>query len=266
MVESSFTATAERTIAYARATNDPLAAHLDGELAPPVFAVVPAWEAFMTALVGVVPAELLPLFLHGEQDIRIHRPIVPGETLHSSADVIGMHPKGTGTTVVIRSRTTAETGEPVNEQHLVAFVRTMRGSPDGVAAPDHTFAEELRDVSPTAEVTAAIDADQTYRYAQASGDHNPIHVDEDTALAAGMPGIIVHGLCTMAFTSWALIQRAAGGDPRKLRRLAVRFSQPLRPGDEITTRVWPVRPGIYQYETTTQSGAVVIRNGLAEIG
>ena len=50
----SFLVEAARTIAYARATNDPLPEHLNGELAPPVFAVVPAWEALVEAMAGVI--------------------------------------------------------------------------------------------------------------------------------------------------------------------------------------------------------------------
>ena len=79
-------------------------------------------------------------------------------------------------------------------------------------------------------ITQQIDTDQTYRYAEASGDNMPIHLDEEIAKSVGLPGIIIHGLCTMAFTSWAAIQAVAGGDPTRLKRLAVRFSRPVLPG------------------------------------
>ncbi len=83
-----------------------------------------------------------------------------------------------------------------------------------------------------------IDHDQTFRYAEASGDRNPIHVDENIAKMAGLPGIIVHGLCTMAFASKVMIDRLCGGDPVRLKRLRVRFSGPVLPGQIITTKVW----------------------------
>ena len=55
---------------------------------------------------------------------------------------------------------------------------------------------------------------------------------------AGLPGIIVHGLCTMAFTSKVAIDRLCGGDPARLKRLRVRFSRPVLPGQSITTKMW----------------------------
>ncbi|MCP2322552.1 acyl dehydratase [Hamadaea flava] len=256
--------TSDQTIAYARATNDPIPEHLSGELAPPVFAIVPVWEVVVEAVMGAAPIEALALILHGEQDIRIHRPITPGMDLRSSAAVVGVRPKASGTSVVVRTATHAG-DDLVNEQVITAFIRGWTGMAFGDPAPVHDFDEALRS-RPATTVTARIDPDQTFRYAEAAGDPMPIHLDDGIARRAGLPGIIAHGLCTMAFTSWAAIMAVGGGDPRTLRRLAVRFSQPVLPGQEITHSFWPVAPGVVQFETVSDSGAVVIRNGLAEFG
>jgi acyl dehydratase len=254
----SFLVEAERTIAYAKATNDPIAEHLNGELAPPVFAVVPAWEALVGAMADVAPPEMLPMLVHGEQDIHIHQPIAPGMVLHTTAKVIGTRAKSSGTTVTVHCDTRTEAGEPVNEQYLVSFIRGWQAEENsGIAAPDHAFTAP--GTRPDHEVAAVIDADQTFRYAPASGDPNPIHVDEEIARAVGLPGIIVHGLCTMAFTSWAAITALCERDPRRLKRIAVRFSQPLLPKQQIVTRFWG-----NSFETSTEDGAVVIKNGLIE--
>jgi acyl dehydratase len=74
------------------------------------------------------------------------------------------------------------------------------------------------------------DADVGRRYAAASGDHNPIHVDPDAARAAGLPAPILHGLYTMAQVA-RCAGRAAG--QRQLRRLAVDFRALGFPGEEI---------------------------------
>ena len=79
--EITFPVEVERSIAYALATNDPITAHLDGTLAPPVFAVVPALSDLAETTMFAVPDELMLRILHGEQDFRFHRAIVPGETL-----------------------------------------------------------------------------------------------------------------------------------------------------------------------------------------
>jgi acyl dehydratase len=69
-------------------------------------------------------------------------------------------------------------------------------------------------------------------YAGASGDFNPIHLDEAVAQAAGLGGTILHGMCTLAFcVEAAAIQLS---DPGKITRVRVRFSRPVRPGDQVT--------------------------------
>src|SRR5436190_68532 len=152
----------------------------------------------------------------------------------------------------------------VVEQHMTSFVRgAAAGESVGEAPPPHAFDEALRGRDPDAAVEQRFDADQTFRYAEASGDPMPIHLDDDFAKAMGLPGIIIHGLCTMAFTSRAVIGHACPEDPTRLKRLAVRFSKPCLPGQTITTRIWNAGDGAFAYETTSDAGAVVIKDGLA---
>jgi acyl dehydratase len=86
---------------------------------------------------------------------------------------------------------------------------------------------------------------------------------------AGLPGIIVHGLCTMAFTSKVAIDKLSAGDPTRLKRLRVRFSRPVLPGQTITTKIWPdpETPArqIFTFETYNPNDQPVIKGGLAEI-
>ncbi|MFD0683574.1 MaoC/PaaZ C-terminal domain-containing protein [Actinomadura fibrosa] len=257
----------ERTIAYAAATNDGNSRYTSGELAPPVFAIVPVFEGMIGPLFTVVPDSLIPFVVHGEQDMVFHRPITPGMALVSRAKVTGFASKRSGTTVSVRLETRTDGGDLVNEQWMVSFFRGFQaGETVGELAPAHAFPEELRDAAPFAEVVQHVDDDQTFRYAEASGDPMPIHLDEEFARSAGLPGIIAHGLCTMAFTSRAVIESAAAGDPARLKRLAVRFSKPVLPGQDVTTRIWRASGGAYAFETTSSSGDVVIKDGLAEIG
>jgi acyl dehydratase len=92
----------------------------------------------------------------------------------------------------------------------------------------------------------------------------PIHLDDDAAKAAGLPGIIAHGLCTQAFTSWAVLTSVGDCDTTRLRRHAVRFARPVLPGQDITTTIWRAAPGRYAFETIV-GDTVVVRDGLAEI-
>ena len=83
------------------------------------------------------------------------------------------------------------------------------------------------------EVKVTPDAGLTSRYKDASGDPNPIHVDDDFAKSVGLPGVILHGLYTMAQVARAN-NAAVGGDPRKLKRLAVQFRGMGFPEQEIS--------------------------------
>lgn len=265
-----FKVESDRTRAYAAATNDPVDAHQKGEVAPPVFAVVPIWDVMAGSMAAVVPPEVMLQVVHGEQDMRFHKPIRPGMVLRSKAAPIGVHVKPSGTTVVVKVDTRDEAGDLVAEQHVVSFCRGVSdGEGVGEAAPGHTLTDEVKAGEPVATVSQTFDTDQTYRYADASGDRMPIHLDDALAKGVGLPGIIIHGLCTMAFTSWAVVQSVAAGDSTRLKRLAVRFSRPVLPGQTITTRIWKAAEEdgstLYGYETTNDAGEVVIKDGLAEV-
>ncbi len=265
-----FEVTAERIAEYAAATNDPIERHLRGEIAPPVFAVVPAFTSMAPAALSVAPVELLMKLVHGEQDFHFHRPIRPGDTLVVRAKPVGFAGKENGSTVVVYVETRSDAGELVNEQWMTAFFRKVDAGPGtGASAPTHRFDEALRATDPAAVVTAHIDEDQTFRYSPASGDPMPIHLDDEIARMSGLPGIINHGLCTMAFTSWAALTEFADGDVERLERLAVRFAKPVLPGQDIETRFR--RSGSESGTTTTyayETGVgdeLVIKDGLAVI-
>lgn len=263
--------TAEQTVAYAKATNSQIADQLSGQVAPPVYAIVPPFPQLGEAMAGMVPMEVLMRVVHGEQDMRFHQPITPGMTLKTRAAVAGVRQARSGVTVHIRVQTTTADGEPVNDQSMVAFFRGATGAPDvGEPAPPHRTGENERSAEPVAVVEQTFDADQTFRYADASGDHMPIHKDEEFAKKVGLPGIIIHGLCTMAFNANAIVERCCGGDTTKLKRLAVRFSAPNLPGQTMTTTIWeadeaPEGRRAFAFQATNDAGATVIKDGWAEV-
>jgi acyl dehydratase len=258
----------DRAKAYAAATNDDIAAYADGTHAPPVFAVVPTWEAMGMAVADVVPGDALMMIVHGEQDMHFHRPLVPGMKLHTKATAHSARVAGSGTRFTIRVDSTGDDGEPVVEQYVTMFIRGMSdGESAGPDKPAHDFPEDARSKK-VGELGVHVDDDQTFRYRDASGDMMPIHVDDDFAKQVGLPGIIAHGLCTMAMCSQAVVKTVAGGDPAKLKRLAVRFAANVFPGNDVVTEIFDAgqRDGrkVYAFEATS-AGATVIKNGLAEV-
>jgi acyl dehydratase len=106
-----------------------------------------------------------------------------------------------------------------------------------------------------------------HRYAGASGDFNPIHIDPEFAKQVGLPGNILHGLYTMSQVARANVQ-AAGGDPRKLKRLSVQFRGMGFPEQEIsvTGEVKEESDGRVVIDTVAeQGGNQIIRNAEAEL-
>jgi acyl dehydratase len=106
----------------------------------------------------------------------------------------------------------------------------------------------------------------TVRYAGASGDFNPIHIDEEFAQRVGLPGRILHGLWTMAQVARAHTE-AAGG-PERLKRLSVQFRGMGRMGEEIVVSgtVREVSDGVAIVDSEAeQSGHRLIRKAVAEL-
>ena len=121
------------------------------------------------------------------------------------------------------------------------------------------------DAIPELKVTP--DAGLTKRYAEASGDPNPIHTDPEFAKSAGLPGCILHGLWTMAQVARAS-EAVAGGDPRSLKRLEVQFRGLGFPEQEVTVtgQVEEATDGRIVIDTVAeQSGNQIIKNAEAEL-
>jgi acyl dehydratase len=118
----------------------------------------------------------------------------------------------------------------------------------------------------TFELKVTPDRYLTVRYAGASGDFNPIHIDEEFARQVGLPGRILHGLWTMAQVARAVTE--AGGGPERLKRLSVQFRGMGQLEEEIVVSgmVSAVEGDVATIEAeAVQSGNRIIRNGVAEI-
>lgn len=116
------------------------------------------------------------------------------------------------------------------------------------------------------EVSVTPDKYLTARYAGASGDFNPIHIDEEFARAVGLPGRILHGLWTMAQVARA--QTEAAGGPEHLKRLSVQFRGMGVPEQEVVVKgtVRELRDGRLLIDTVAEQGEKqIVRNAEAEL-
>jgi len=104
--------------------------------------------------------------------------------------------------------------------------------------------------------------DQIAAYAEASGDRNPIHLDDDFARSVGLPGVIAHGMLQMGIA--ATVAAEAAGGPDRLRRLSVRFAGMVLPGDVVTFTAEPAGEGKLEIKAINQRGEAVLTRASAE--
>jgi acyl dehydratase len=116
------------------------------------------------------------------------------------------------------------------------------------------------------DLTITPDRFLTVRYAGASGDFNPIHIDDEFARSVGLPGRILHGLWTMAQVARA--QTEAAGGPQRLRRLSVQFRGMGVPEQEVvvSSKVREVSGGVAVVDAEARQGDTrIVRRGRAEL-
>lgn len=104
--------------------------------------------------------------------------------------------------------------------------------------------------------------DQIAAYAEASGDHNPIHLDGEFAKSVGLPGVIAHGMLQMGLM--ATVAAEAAGGPERLRRLYCRFAGMVEPGDTVTFAAESTVPGRLELSAINQRGEAVLTKSVAE--
>ncbi len=245
---------------FAEAIGDSNPAHLSGQIASPVFHHVPV----MQSMVEVLERSTDGFILHGEHDFVFHRPIVPGQRLFSLSRLVGIRNSSAGALLVVRCETRTHDGEDVCTQFATCLVQGAKVAADaGEPGPERLKpgrAGECRAAS------YPIAADQTLRYADAARDYSAYTIDSDAARSKGLPAPIVHGMCTLALISRAIVDGPCRGDTRRLRRLGCRFSHPLylEPGQELTAKLWPGETNC-AFEAVDRRGNIVVRNGYAEV-
>jgi acyl dehydratase len=105
--------------------------------------------------------------------------------------------------------------------------------------------------------------EQIAGYAEASGDRNPIHLDDDFARTVGLPGIIAHGMLQMGLM--ATVAADAAGRPDRIRRLYCRFAGMVVPGDTVTFTAEPAGTGRLELRALNQRGDPVLTKSIAEV-
>ena len=225
----------------------------------PTFAVIPAFPGLMglTAAVDLNPV----MILHGEQGIKLNKPIPVKGRLTTAGKVTGVYDKGKGALVVIESETKDERGEVLFVNTAGVFVRGAGGF-GGERGPGAGNQPPDRAPDKTVEMQTLPIQAMIYRL---SGDRNPLHIDPAFAKMAGYDTPILHGLCTLGHAGRAVMGAYCDNDPARMTGLEVRFSGVVFPGDSIITEMWDEGDGRIVLQAKTQRGDVVISNAAATI-
>jgi acyl dehydratase len=259
----AFDVTAEGIERYARATNDDNRRYRGPDaVASPVWPVVPAFGAFMAAAKDPDLGANMRRLVHAAEEHLLHLPIRAGDRLDVITELESVEERGGGEAFTVAAKEINQNGDLAAEVRATMFIRgrAVKGGLEDSSEPSRAVVFEQ---------TMKVDDDQTQRYAEASGDHNPIHLDKRMARLAGLPRIINHGMCTMAMAVKGAVDGLAEGDPARVKRVKARFSKPVFPGQEITTRFRDGYGGgtvtSYEFETLNPSGARVIDQGIVEV-
>ncbi len=203
--------------------------------------------------------------LHGEQHLEVHRPLPVEGRVRGVNRVVDVIDKGAGKGALIsveRQLFDQASGELCSTQTAVIFARGNGGF--GGAKTTSPAPHPIPERAPDAALDLATSPQAALLY-RLSGDYNPLHADPAVAQKAGFPAPILHGLATLGVAARALIQLLGGPSVVTLRRLGLRFSAPVYPGETIRTELWRGDTGISFRARVPARDVVVLNNGYATL-
>jgi acyl dehydratase len=206
------------------------------------------------------------MIVHGEQRIRLHKPLPPAATVLSRMRVSEVVDKGPGKGAIIYVESVLT--DKASGDKLVTSLSTIFARGDGGIGGKPTGGPEphqLPDRAPDVTWSRRTQPNQALIY-RLSGDRNPLHADPEFAKVAKFPRPILHGLCTYGHACVGLVKAALDDDPTRIASFEARFSAPVFPGETIKTEIW--RDGdllSFRAVVPERDNIVVLSNGRAEL-
>ncbi len=178
------------------------------------------------------------MVVHGEQRVKMHKPLPAAAEVVFDERVVGVFDKGKDKGAVLvteRVMKDKASGDLLCTLMSSTFARGdggFGGPKDGAPEP-HQLPTRAPDLVHEADTRP----DQAFIYAL-SGDRNPLHRDPKIARMAGFPRPILHGLCSYGTACRSVVSTVCDYDARKITGFDVRFSAPVFPGETIVTEMW----------------------------
>jgi acyl dehydratase len=242
----------------------------DGPVAHPLFPVCYEWPPLVGLRERVIGDELAPLSVHATHDLVITRMPRAGETVVTTARVIAIERRRSGTLMVARLTTVDADGyvltttdygsvyrgvEPTETGRwlkLGGSVADTHGGLGGRPEPPNFKWTEQVDISPQA----------AHVYTECARIWNPIHTDAAVARAAGLPAIILHGTATLALAVSRVVARELDGDAARVRRISARFTGFVRLPSALTVRCRGRAGSAIAFDAVGPDGASVLGEGV----
>ncbi len=256
---------------FALATNEKnpryLSTGFDAELdSPPLYPVV-FLPGILSQLVDDAEEMNLDILrvVHAEHKMSWSTVLHPGDSIYTTAKIINMEQRGVNGILDLEIHCKQEDNIVVEMKYRL-LARGKKTAKDEQTGKSVQVVERGKLL---VKKESVVTGDQGVRYAEASGDHNPIHKSDEIARSAGLPRAILHGLCTMALASQVLVDELLDGDPRRLKSMEVRFSRPVLLDQSIVTEVYDAGikdDGIHvvHFETRDEKDIPVLVRGIAE--
>jgi len=259
------------TMAYAAALGERSGHYFDTAAAAPVrahplFPVCVEWPAILDSRTppekNLLTAGEGARGVHASHDLHIMRPIVAGDVLTTSAQLIGVEARRPGTYMVTRLDTLDAAGQLVAQTYQggilrnVALVGSARSIEPPPPLPDLSSAR-----ASTRRYDIAVQAGLAHTYTECARIWNPIHSDRAVALAAGLPDIILHGTATLALAVSTLVREVLHGAGDHVTRIGCRFSGMVPLPSTLTLHVERESANGVAFHVRTQDDQPAITHG-----
>jgi acyl dehydratase len=201
------------------------------------------------------------MLLHAEQSLLMHKQLPVEGTVVSEAKIDEIYDKGAAKGAIMymtRKLFDASSGDLLVTMGNVAFLRAdggFGGKSEGAPKPRPVPADRPPDRK--AQLPVTLNQALIYRL---SGDYNPLHIDPEVARSAGFDRPILHGLGAYGTVGRVLIKELCGDDATRLRRLDVRFTSPVFPGEALHVEIWNQGPGDAAFRLIASDRKVIVED------
>ena len=231
-----------------------------GPAAHPLFAVGYEWPLAIALRESVIGDAIAPFSVHATHDLVIHRPPRAGDRLSTTAHVVDVRPVKAGSLVVVRLDTVDGAGAPVTTTHYGSIYRGVACDGTRAPAPSPSTTRVVQRWEERVEISGQL----AHVYTECARIWNPIHTDVAVARAAGLPGLILHGTATLALAVSRVVNHDLGGDPARVRGLAVRFTGMVPMPSTMTVRGYEDNATEIPFDAVDSAGRSVLGRGVVK--